>query len=97
MFTLDPEIGAYVISREFVRMPEAGQYYSVNEARLRHGPAIYQEYVRRLSEGFDGRQYGSRYIGSMVADVHRTLLKGGVFLYPETAKHPTANCGCCMR
>lgn len=89
MFTLDPEIGAYVISREDVRMPDSGNYYSVNEARLRDCPSIYQDYVRRLGEGFEGREYGSRYIGSMVADVHRTLLKGGVFLYPETAKNPS--------
>lgn len=89
VFTLDPEIGAYVISREYLRIPESGRYYSVNEGRLRDSPAIYQDYVRRLSEGFEGREYGSRYVGSMVADVHRTLLKGGVFLYPETTKNPS--------
>lgn len=88
VFTLDPEIGAYVISRENLRMPESGEYYSVNEARLRHCPLPYREYVERLCDGSLGREYGSRYIGSLVADVHRTLLKGGVFLYPETTEKP---------
>lgn len=88
VFTLDPEIGAYVISRENLRMPETGEYYSVNEARLRHCPPHYRAYVEQLCDSSLGREYGSRYIGSLVADVHRTLLKGGVFLYPETSDKP---------
>lgn len=83
-FTLDPDIGAYVLSYPNLRMPEKGQYYSVNEANAGEFPVSYNTYLSRLR----GRGYSSRYIGSLVADFHRTLLKGGVFLYPPTATHP---------
>jgi fructose-1,6-bisphosphatase I len=83
-FTLDPTIGAFVLSHEDMKMPEKGPYYSVNEANAESWPAGYGEYVAGLrAEG-----YSSRYIGSLVADFHRTLLKGGVFLYPPTKKQP---------
>jgi fructose-1,6-bisphosphatase I len=87
-FTLDPTIGAYVLSNEKMRMPEQGSYYSVNEANAAGWPEEYREYVGRLRNGGLGREYSSRYIGSLVADFHRTLLKGGVFLYPPTLKQP---------
>jgi fructose-1,6-bisphosphatase I len=87
-FTLDPALGAYVLSHENIRMPERGTYYSVNEAYRDTFPAPYRTYLERLRTGALGRRYGTRYIGSMVADFHRTLLKGGVFLYPPTAEHP---------
>lgn len=86
-FTLDPSIGAYVLSHENIRMPERGKYYSVNEAYRDAFPRPYREYLERLRKGEFGRPYASRYIGSLVADFHRTLLKGGVFLYPPTAEH----------
>lgn len=86
-FTLDPAIGAYVLSHENMRMPEQGSYYSVNEAYLRDFPQPYQDYIQKLRSGEFGRTYSSRYIGSMVADFHRTLLKGGVFFYPPTKDH----------
>jgi fructose-1,6-bisphosphatase I len=83
-FTLDPTIGAFVLSHESMKMPERGPYYSVNEANAETWPAGYAEYIAGLrAEG-----YSSRYIGSLVADFHRTLLKGGVFLYPPTKKQP---------
>ncbi|QHN04585.1 class 1 fructose-bisphosphatase [Granulicella sp. WH15] len=83
-FTLDPTIGAFVLSKEHMVMPEKGPYYSVNEANLATWPEGYRTYVEELrAEG-----YSSRYIGSLVADFHRTLLKGGVFLYPPTLKQP---------
>ena len=83
-FTLDPAIGAYVLSHENMTMPEQGKYYSVNEAYRDGFPSRYGEYIDRLRSGVLGVNYSSRYIGSMVADFHRTLLKGGVFLYPPT-------------
>lgn len=86
-FTLDPGIGAYVLSHERLQIPPQGQYYSVNEANAHTFPAPYQRYLERLRTGALGREYSSRYIGSLVADFHRTLLKGGVFLYPPTASH----------
>ncbi len=88
-FTLDPAVGAYVLSHEDMKMPDRGDIYSVNEAYIDTFPAQYQRYIAALRKGELGRSYKSRYIGSMVADFHRTLLKGGVFLYPPTQSHPT--------
>jgi fructose-1,6-bisphosphatase I len=87
-FTLDPSIGAFMISHENIRMPEQGGLYSVNEANADTFPEGYRRYLARLRAGDAGRPYSSRYIGSLVADFHRTLLKGGVFLYPPTRQHP---------
>jgi fructose-1,6-bisphosphatase I len=87
-FTLDPSVGAYVLSHEDIRMPEAGRYYSVNEAYADEFPPAYRAFLAHVRGGGLGRRYGSRYIGSMVADFHRTLLKGGIFLYPPTADAP---------
>jgi fructose-1,6-bisphosphatase I len=87
-FTLDPSIGAYLLSHERIRMPEQGSTYSVNEANADSFPETYQRYLAQLRSGTTGRTYSSRYIGSLVADFHRTLLKGGVFLYPPTEQHP---------
>ena len=81
-FTLDSTIGAFVLSHENMKMPDKGLYYSINEANAATWPAGYMEYVEELRAG----GYSSRYIGSLVADFHRTLLKGGVFLYPPTKK-----------
>ncbi len=72
-----------------MKMPEQGPYYSANEANAAGWPAVYREYVKGLVRGdLGGREYGARYIGSLVADFHRTLLKGGVFLYPPTDRAP---------
>ena len=87
-FTLDPTIGAFVLTNENMKMPTQGNYYSVNEANADTWPDEYREYVGKLRSGGLGRQYSSRYIGSLVADFHRTLLKGGVFLYPPTKDQP---------
>lgn len=87
-FTLDPAIGEYVLSHPNMRMPERGKYYSVNEAYRDAFPQPYRIYLERLRIGAAGVRYGTRYIGSLVADFHRTLLKGGVFLYPPTRDHP---------
>lgn len=84
MFTLDPEIGGYVLHQEHVRMPETGKTYSINEAyrdQFPHGIRNYLEWAK-------AQNYSLRYIGSLVADFHRTLLKGGIFLYPPTEKAP---------
>ncbi|MBV9265187.1 MAG: class 1 fructose-bisphosphatase [Acidobacteriaceae bacterium] len=87
-FTLDPAIGAYVLSHDNIRMPERGSIYSVNEANSDDFPRRYQTYLARLRSGDLGRKYTSRYVGSLVADFHRTVLKGGVFLYPPTKGYP---------
>ncbi len=87
-FTLDPAIGVYVLSHPDIRMPAHGRYYSMNESYLDRSPAAYGRYVAALRRGDLGRRYASRYIGSMIADFHRTLLRGGVFLYPPTDEYP---------
>jgi fructose-1,6-bisphosphatase I len=86
MFTLDPSIGAYRLSRENVTMPPGGKTYSINEAYRSQFPKGIQDYLDWVKSGENG--YSLRYIGSLVADFHRTLLKGGVFLYPPTEKAP---------
>ncbi len=87
-FTLDPTVGAYVLSHENIRMPACGTVYSSNDAYWDTFPERYRNYLAHLRSGKSGRSYSLRYIGSLVADFHRTLLKGGVFLYPPTAKDP---------
>ena len=84
MFVLDPSIGAFVRVAEKLRIPPSGASYSVNEGHRRSFPRGFQRYLDWAQE----RGYSSRYVGSLVADVHRILLKGGVFLYPPTAKAP---------
>src|ERR1051325_1480227 len=79
-FTLDPSVGAYVLSQENMRMPAHGKYYSVNEAYGERFPKAYLDYIKRLRGGELGRGYASRYIGSPVADFHRPPPQGGVFL-----------------
>jgi fructose-1,6-bisphosphatase I len=87
-FTLD-EDGRFVLSADAMTMPEQGTYYSANEANAAGWPAAYREYLQRLLDGeLGGKAYSARYIGSLVADFHRTLIKGGVFLYPPTEKTP---------
>jgi fructose-1,6-bisphosphatase I len=87
-FTLDPSVGAYVLSHENMSMPETGNYYSCNTAYWSGFPQQYRTYLTRLRDGETGRSYSLRYVGSLVADFHRTLIRGGVFLYPPTTKNP---------
>lgn len=89
-FTLDPSIGEFLLSHQGVRMPARGKIYSCNEGYRNQ----LHDSTRRLISHFQeidaesGRPYSSRYIGSMVADVHRTLLYGGIFIYPGTTRTP---------
>lgn len=83
LFVLDPDLGEFLLAREGLRMPE-DKTYSINEAYWNE----FEEPVRKYLGWAHESGYGSRYIGSMVADVHRTLLKGGTFLYPATRKAP---------
>lgn len=87
-FTLDPAIGTFILTHENIRMPVQGDYYSFNEAYTNSFPPNYVEYAKKLKSGGLGKFYSSRFIGSMVADFHRTLLRGGVFIYPETKSYP---------
>jgi len=84
MFVLDPAVGAFIRVAEHLKMPTRGKTYSVNEANLDSFPAGYQHYLAQCRK----QGYSSRYAGAMVLDVHRVLIKGGIFLYPPTAKAP---------
>jgi len=86
-FTLDPQFGAYLLTRENIMMPEHSGTYSVNEAYLHRFPEPYQRYLH-WSKHPEGGGYKSRYVGSLVADFHRILITGGIFLYPPTTEQP---------
>jgi fructose-1,6-bisphosphatase I len=87
-FTLDPAIGEFFLSTPSIRVPPRGKSYSVNEGNFtRWAPGVqkWNEWIK--SEALEhGRPYGHRYVGSLVADAHRTLLKGGIFAYPADTK-----------
>jgi len=81
--------GEFLLNGEDLMMPEQGPYYSVNEGNAADFPPVYREALARLRDGsLTGSKYSSRYVGSFIADFHRTLLKGGIFLYPPTTKAP---------
>jgi fructose-1,6-bisphosphatase I len=84
MFVLDPSVGAFMRVERGLKIPSGNKTYSVNEGNRQSFPAGYRGFL----DWAQGHGYSSRYAGSMVADVHRILLKGGVFLYPPTAKSP---------
>jgi fructose-1,6-bisphosphatase I len=84
MFVLDPAYGAFIRVAQGVRIPTANKCYSVNEGNRLSFPDGYQKYLSWAQE----QGYSSRYVGAMVADVHRILLQGGVFMYPPTKKAP---------
>jgi fructose-1,6-bisphosphatase I len=89
-FTLDPTIGEFLLSHEGIAMPRRGKTYSVNESYYNRWDAGVQRYLDYLKEEDKeaGRPYSARYIGSLVADFHRNMLKGGIFLYPGEVKAP---------
>lgn len=90
-FTLDPSIGEFCLSHPGVRVPEDGTIYSINEGYYMHFPKGVKQYIKYCQEEDRStkRPYTSRYIGSMVADIHRNLIKGGIFIYPHTAATPS--------
>ncbi len=86
-FTLSE--GEFLLSGENLAMPEQGPYYSMNEGNIGESQSVYGKAIARFRDGsLVGHKYSSRYVGSFIADFHRTLLKGGVFLYPPTKKAP---------
>lgn len=89
-FTLDPSVGVFCLSHPNIQIPEKGIYYSINEGNYLHFPKGIKKYMKFCQEvaPHDGRPYQSRYIGSLVSDFHRNLLKGGIYMYPTTEKHP---------
>ena len=87
-FTLNPALGTFYLSHPNMKFPEKGHIYSINEGNYNHFPIGVKKFIKYCQEGKDDRPYSSRYIGSLVSDFHRNLIKGGVYLYPSTLKHP---------
>ncbi len=89
-FTLDPSIGEFCLSHPNMTIPKNGNIYSINEGNYVHFPSGVKRYIKycQVEDKSTNRPYVSRYIGSMVADLHRNILKGGIFIYPTTASAP---------
>jgi fructose-1,6-bisphosphatase I len=89
-FTWDPSVGEFFLSHENIQCPERGSYYSINEGyseRWTPGVKKWASYLKETNAA-EGRPYSHRYVGSLVADAHRTLLRGGIFAYPADLKTP---------
>jgi fructose-1,6-bisphosphatase I len=89
-FTLEPSIGEFCLSHPNMQIPEQGKIYSINEGNIQSAPEGVQEYVEycKTPDKKTNRPYSGRYIGSLVADFHRNLIKGGIYIYPSTASSP---------
>lgn len=85
-FTLNPAIGTFYLSHPNMKFPETGQIYSVNEGNYVHFPQGVKDYIKYCQKEEDDRPYTSRYIGSLVSDFHRNIIKGGIYLYPTSSK-----------
>ena len=90
VFTLDPSIGEFILSDDDVKIPDHGTIYSVNEGSYHSWDKGLKKYVKycQVEDPDTSRPYKARYIGSMVADVHRTLITGGIFIYPNSSQYP---------
>lgn len=87
-FTLNPAIGTFYLSHPNMLFPENGNIYSVNEGNYVHFPQGIKNYIKYCQMEEGDRPYTSRYIGSLVSDFHRNMIKGGVYIYPQTSKNP---------
>ena len=87
-FTLNPAIGTFYHSHSDLKIPKSGNIYSINEGNYLQFPDFVKKYIKFCQEEKNERPYTSRYIGSLVSDFHRNMIKGGIFMYPETAKNP---------
>ncbi len=85
-FTLNPAIGTYYLSHPNMRIPIDGRIYSVNEGNYIHFPQGVKDYIKYCQMEEADRPYTSRYIGSLVSDIHRNILKGGIYIYPKSSK-----------
>ncbi|MDC1168534.1 class 1 fructose-bisphosphatase, partial [Flavobacteriaceae bacterium] len=85
-FTLNPAIGSYYLSHPNIKFPENGTIYSVNEGNYNHFPQGIKNYIKYCQKEEGNRPYTSRYIGSLVSDFHRNMIKGGIYMYPKSSK-----------
>ncbi len=88
-FTLNPALGSWYLSHPDMTFPEDGRIYSINEGNYVHFPQGVKDYLKYCQKEEDDRPYTSRYIGSLVSDIHRNMIKGGIFMYPTSSIHPT--------
>lgn len=90
LFTLDPSIGEFILCDSDIEIPDRGTIYSVNEGSYHSWEEGLKQYIKycQVEDEETQRPYKARYIGSMVADVHRTLVKGGIFIYPNSSQYP---------
>ena len=95
-FCLDPTIGEFVHTRRNMKFPEDGgkRIYSCNEGNYIHWDQPIKDAVEEFKNGVGGKPYSARYVGSMVADIHRTLLYGGIYIYPADKKSPKGKLRC---
>lgn len=87
-FTLNPAIGTFYLSHPNIKFPENGNIYSINEGNYSHFPQGVKDYLKYCQKEEEDRPYTSRYIGSLVSDFHRNVLKGGIYIYPTSSKAP---------
>lgn len=87
-FTLNPAIGTYYLSHPNMKFPDDGKIYSVNEGNYSQFPQGVKDYIKYCQMEEGDRPYTSRYIGSLVSDFHRNMIKGGIYMYPSTSKNP---------
>ncbi len=88
-FTLNPAIGTFYLSHPNMEFPKNGRIYSVNEGNYTHFPQGVKNYIKYCQMEEEDRPYTSRYIGSLVSDFHRNMIKGGVYIYPKSSKNST--------
>jgi len=84
-FTLNPAIGTFYLSHPNMQFPETGKIYSVNEGNYIHFPQGVKNYIKYCQREEEDRPYTSRYIGSLVSDFHRNMIKGGIYIYPKSS------------
>ena len=84
-FTLNPAIGTFYLSHPNMQFPETGKIYSVNEGNYIHFPQGVKDYIKYCQKEEGDRPYTSRYIGSLVSDFHRNMIKGGIYMYPKSS------------
>lgn len=89
-FTYDPSLGLFILSHPNMQMPKAGKFYSINEGQYVTFPQGVKKFIKYCQEEDQAtkRPYSSRYIGSLVSDFHRNLLKGGIYIYPTSTSYP---------